>query len=73
MKSYVCGFALACILVFTFTGCATTGAHLTAWEYKSINMTNAYPWKEVEALGEQGWELVAVTDGGFYFKRPIQK
>ena len=73
MKSYVCIFALACILPFTLSGCAATGAHRTAWEYKSLNMSSAYPWKEVEALGAQGWELVAVTDGAWYFKRPIQK
>ena len=28
--------------------------------------------KELNALGQQGWELVCVDNGNFYFKRKVK-
>jgi hypothetical protein len=38
------------------------------WEYKVI-YTNSM--EEIQELGEQGWELVAVDNRTCYFKRPV--
>jgi hypothetical protein len=32
--------------------------------------TQAYDY--FNKLGEEGWEMVAVNQGGFYFKRPLE-
>lgn len=46
------------------------------YEYKRIHANTVTPesaWQEVEVLGEEGWELVAVGDAHgsptFYLKR----
>jgi hypothetical protein len=45
------------------------------WEYKVIpKLCNSFKDEEdwLNALGELGWELVAVRDNGaHYFKRPV--
>lgn len=42
------------------------------WEYKSVSFTASH--SEVESmlnrLGEQGWELVALHEYHYVFKRP---
>lgn len=46
------------------------------WEYKSLETYHVVPEKSLNELGEQGWELVAVTYGDmadrytYVFKRP---
>jgi hypothetical protein len=42
--------------------------HPGQWEYLSIAEQEA---GDLNALGDQGWELVGVSDGRLYFKRPI--
>jgi len=37
------------------------------WDYKLVHESNL----KLKELGEQGWELVAVQEQLFYFKRPI--
>ncbi len=42
------------------------------WEY-SVKLVTGYPEDSpslFSELGEQGWELIAVSDGRAYFKRP---
>jgi hypothetical protein len=43
------------------------------WEYKlhtrSMNVKKDMP--VLNALGEQGWELVDYEEGGFFLKRPL--
>jgi hypothetical protein len=39
------------------------------WEY-SAHPVHMETW---QALGLQGWELVAVVNGTAYFKKPIKK
>jgi len=40
------------------------------WEYKIVQINNRREL-ELNRLGEQGWELVAVDElGYYYFKRP---
>jgi hypothetical protein len=41
--------------------------HPEKWEYLAIAEQEA---GDLNALGEQGWELVGVNDGRLYFKRP---
>ena len=49
-----------------------------AWEYKFIPRNATQEWRistqELNALGKEGWELVAVasvpSEAHFYFKRP---
>ena len=49
---------------------------VTKWEYHVLQHTGGYLQGELDALGQKGWELVAVTPatekGGvtFYFKMP---
>ena len=41
------------------------------WEYTLVYMrTFAEMRRELTRLGEEGWELVAVHEGVFFFKRP---
>ena len=46
------------------------------WEYKKVE-SYLYPFKKIEELGKEGWELVNVLpinskhDVGFYFKREV--
>ena len=38
------------------------------WEYKTIN--SGATDRELNNLGEQGWELVAASNYSYIFKRP---
>ena len=40
------------------------------WEY---NIVSGHISFNLNNLGKNGWELIAVTDTHFYFKRPNQK
>jgi hypothetical protein len=42
--------------------------HPGKWEYLMIAEQDA---GDLNELGEQGWELVSVSNGQFYFKRPV--
>jgi hypothetical protein len=39
------------------------------WEYKIEPTKAAYVEKRLNELGSAGWELVAVTEFAYYFKR----
>jgi hypothetical protein len=41
--------------------------HPGQWEYLTLDQQDA---DDLNALGEEGWELVSVSDGRLYFKRP---
>jgi hypothetical protein len=41
--------------------------HPGQWEYLTLAEQDA---GDLNALGEQGWEFVGVSDGRLYFKRP---
>jgi hypothetical protein len=41
--------------------------HPEKWEYLAIAEQEA---GDLKALGEQGWDLVGVSNGRLYFKRP---
>lgn len=41
--------------------------HPGQWEYLTLDEQDA---DDLNALGEEGWELVSVSDGRLYFKRP---
>jgi hypothetical protein len=45
------------------------------FEYKiiSVRMTNKKSERELNELGEQGWELVSVNESYLYLKREITK
>jgi hypothetical protein len=73
MKKYICGPLIAFAIPFSFTGCATTTAHRTTWEYKVVS-SGASSEKTFNDLGKEGWELVAQEGYQiFVFKRPVQK
>lgn len=42
------------------------------WEYNLINLTGraSTDCDFLDSLGSDGWELVSVSDGVAYFKRP---
>jgi hypothetical protein len=42
--------------------------HPTEWEYLTVAENEA---GDLDALGGQGWELVDVSAGRLYFKRPL--
>jgi hypothetical protein len=58
---------------------------MTTWEYCLVNRTGilyftptGYSedqrrdfWQAVAKLGEEGWEMVTMSDGAAYFKRPL--
>lgn len=46
---------------------------MTKWEYAVRPFDNKPfgPDWDFPAMGEKGWELVAVADGKAYFKRPV--
>jgi hypothetical protein len=79
MKSKLaCWFTTAVIALFTF-GCAT--AHPTRLEYKIVRppiimspearKSAKEPLTMINRLDAEGWRLVAVDQGSFYFSRPI--
>ena len=39
------------------------------WEYKIIEVWTIDALEKINALGSEGWELVAVEGTAFYFKR----
>jgi hypothetical protein len=79
MKSKLaCWFTTAVITLFAF-GCAT--AHHNRWEYKIVRPPIIFspearksaedPLTMINRLDAEGWHLVAVDQGYFYFSRPI--
>lgn len=38
------------------------------WQYKVVN--GGLSEEELNDLGSQGWELIAVMPGSFFFKKP---
>jgi hypothetical protein len=41
---------------------------MTQWEYRTLREP---VWNAPNDLGREGWELVCVNNGKWYFKRPI--
>jgi hypothetical protein len=39
------------------------------WEYKVVTSAGYLDEQDLNALGKEGWELVAVFENTFYFKR----
>ena len=80
MKSTFCLTCLACVIVGMLVGQHQTAAQQKAvpnvvkWEYK-MAFNGSVPVivteKALNELGKDGWELVTVSDAG-YFKRPKQ-
>lgn len=42
------------------------------WEYKMLDVFVKGNIKEMNKLGEAGWEMIAIYNGTMYFKRPIK-
>ncbi|MBV9923979.1 MAG: DUF4177 domain-containing protein [Acidobacteria bacterium] len=69
-------FAAALLCLVGLTGYAQRGRpRRPAWEYKAATFSNYLTFeKEINELGAQGWELVAVSDvagtTNYFFKRP---
>jgi hypothetical protein len=60
------GAALAVALLI---GCSTMPTQ--SWEYRSFRATLDKPFiPTIDELGTEGWELVSVSEGTAYFKRP---
>jgi hypothetical protein len=60
---------VAALAVAILAGCSTTRAH--SWEYRSFRATLDKPFiPTIDELGNEGWELVSVSEGTAYFKRP---
>lgn len=65
--------ALSGPLLITVTIYHTDGAQVTRHRAKSYDEGVRQLWPSIiAALGREGWELVAVENGAWYFKRPSQ-
>jgi hypothetical protein len=62
---------LLCLAGWTAHAQLTRTPTARAWEYKIDNQNvNPYQETELNRFGSQGWELVALDNGNFVFKRP---
>jgi len=77
MKTKIKYLLVLVLASFVFAGCCTM--HKTAqWEYKTTTLypTGPSAESEINKLGKDGWQLVAVVDANsgsnaiYYFKRP---
>ena len=45
---------------------------MTQWEYNTVSTQGIMLLDELDDLGKEGWELVAINNDIAYFKRPIE-
>ena len=66
MKKHI---ALAAVAIAILAGCSTPSTR--AWEYRKVRAELGKPFDTaINELGTEGWELVGVSEGSAYFKRP---
>ena len=70
MKKHIALVAMLAAAILA--GCST--AHTGTWEYRSHRATLEKPLgPTINELGAEGWELVSVSEGTAYLKRPKAK
>jgi hypothetical protein len=78
-KTYLSLVILTLLYLAAWTGFAKGrkgNSQRPTWEYM-VSYNGAHPDKPVHIwinqLGIEGWELVTIDQGNFYFKRPMQQ
>jgi hypothetical protein len=70
MKTKIEYLLILVLASFVFVGCTTTiGRSREAKQWEYMQFTNPST-DQLNSLGKDGWKMVAVENGTFYFERP---